>query len=112
MASGEEVARLDGDFGFLAIHVAPDGKSLAVGDDGGRVHLLGPRQSLAAGDAGDACTSWTSSSTRPTRMHATALESKIPSARPDRARESHSCGVGQSKLKRYGADVLRVVRAN
>ena len=40
MASGQEIARLDGDFAFLALHLAPDGKSLAAGDSGGRVHLI------------------------------------------------------------------------
>jgi WD40 repeat protein len=39
-ASGQEIARLDGDSVFLAIYVAPDGKSLAAGDSGGRVHLI------------------------------------------------------------------------
>jgi WD40 repeat protein len=40
LATGQEVARLDGDFGFLALHLAPDGRNLAAGDSGGRVHLI------------------------------------------------------------------------
>ncbi len=39
-ASGRQIARLDGDFTFLALALAPDGKSLAAGDSGGRVHLI------------------------------------------------------------------------
>jgi hypothetical protein len=34
VASGRQLARLDGDFPFLALSPAPDGKSLAAGDSG------------------------------------------------------------------------------
>jgi WD40 repeat protein len=40
VASGQELCRLDGDFEFRAIHLARDGKRLAAGDSGGRVHLI------------------------------------------------------------------------
>ena len=42
VASGEQLANLYGDGfgGFSAFRLAPDGKSLAVGDSGGRVHLI------------------------------------------------------------------------
>lgn len=40
VASGRELARLDGDGGFNAIRFAANGKSVAVGDREGRVHLL------------------------------------------------------------------------
>ena len=39
VASGREIARLDGDGPFNEI-LAPDGKSLAAGDSGVRVHLI------------------------------------------------------------------------
>jgi WD40 repeat protein len=39
-ASGQEIVRFYGDVEFHAIHLAPDGKSLAAGDSGGRVHLV------------------------------------------------------------------------
>jgi hypothetical protein len=38
MASGQDIARLKGDFDFRAIALALDGKILAAGD--GRVHLV------------------------------------------------------------------------
>lgn len=40
VASERQIAHLDGDFAFLALSLAPDGKSLAAGDSGGRVHLI------------------------------------------------------------------------
>jgi WD40 repeat protein len=40
VASGREIARLEGDFAFLGLYLAPDGKSLAAGDSVGRVHLI------------------------------------------------------------------------
>jgi WD40 repeat protein len=39
VASGQDIARLEGDFDFRTIALASDGKSLA-GDRGGRVHLV------------------------------------------------------------------------
>jgi WD40 repeat protein len=38
--SGQQLVHVDGDFGFHALHLAPDGKSLVAGDRGGCVHLL------------------------------------------------------------------------
>jgi superfamily II DNA helicase RecQ len=52
-----------------------------------------------------------SSACRPTSFSITlsAIARKRPSSADELAKVS---GVGQSKLKRYGADVLKVVRAN
>jgi WD40 repeat protein len=40
VTSGQERARLDGDVAFTTLALAADGKSLAAGDSGGRVHLI------------------------------------------------------------------------
>jgi WD40 repeat protein len=40
-ASGRELARFEGEGTFYCASLSPDGKSLAAGDSGGRIHLLG-----------------------------------------------------------------------